>query len=56
VNPTRTGMLEMARDMGAGLVVEPAGERAGLGPCFKTGEFGRIIHRAGRVIHTQKYW
>jgi 3-phosphoshikimate 1-carboxyvinyltransferase len=29
VNPTRTGMLEMARDMGAGVGVEPAGERAG---------------------------
>jgi 3-phosphoshikimate 1-carboxyvinyltransferase len=29
VNPTRTGILEIARDMGAGLVVEPSGERAG---------------------------
>ena len=29
VNPTRTGILEIARDMGAGLAVEPGGERAG---------------------------
>jgi 3-phosphoshikimate 1-carboxyvinyltransferase len=29
INPTRTGMLEMARDMGAGVAIEPAGERAG---------------------------
>ena len=29
VNPTRTGLLEIARDMGAGLSVEPLGERAG---------------------------
>jgi 3-phosphoshikimate 1-carboxyvinyltransferase len=29
VNPTRTGILEIARDMGAGLSVEPGGERAG---------------------------
>jgi 3-phosphoshikimate 1-carboxyvinyltransferase len=29
VNPTRTGILEIARDMGAGLGVEPQGERAG---------------------------
>ena len=29
VNPTRTGLLEIARDMGAGLAVEPQGERAG---------------------------
>jgi 3-phosphoshikimate 1-carboxyvinyltransferase len=29
VNPTRTGILEIARDMGAGLGVEPQGERSG---------------------------
>jgi 3-phosphoshikimate 1-carboxyvinyltransferase len=29
VNPTRTGILEMARDMGAGIVVEHSGEKAG---------------------------
>jgi 3-phosphoshikimate 1-carboxyvinyltransferase len=29
VNPTRTGLLEIARDMGAGIDVEPGGERAG---------------------------
>lgn len=29
VNPTRTGILEIARDMGAGLGVEAQGERAG---------------------------
>jgi 3-phosphoshikimate 1-carboxyvinyltransferase len=29
VNPTRTGLLEIARDMGAGLTVEPQGERSG---------------------------
>src|SRR3954463_7949538 len=29
VNPTRTGLLEIMRDMGAGLTVEPGGERAG---------------------------
>lgn len=29
VNPTRTGILEIARDMGAGLAIEPGGERAG---------------------------
>jgi 3-phosphoshikimate 1-carboxyvinyltransferase len=28
-NPTRTGLLEIARDMGAGLAIEPLGERAG---------------------------
>jgi 3-phosphoshikimate 1-carboxyvinyltransferase len=28
-NPTRTGLLEIARDMGAGLAVEPQGERCG---------------------------
>jgi 3-phosphoshikimate 1-carboxyvinyltransferase len=29
INPTRTGLLEIARDMGAGLSVEPTSERAG---------------------------
>jgi 3-phosphoshikimate 1-carboxyvinyltransferase len=29
VNPTRTGLLEIARDMGAGLAIEPQGERSG---------------------------
>lgn len=29
VNPTRTGIVEIARDMGAGLVVESNGERGG---------------------------
>lgn len=29
INPTRTGLLEIARDMGAGLLVEPKGERNG---------------------------
>jgi 3-phosphoshikimate 1-carboxyvinyltransferase len=29
VNPTRTGLLEIARDMGAGLSIEPQGERSG---------------------------
>jgi 3-phosphoshikimate 1-carboxyvinyltransferase len=29
VNPTRAGFLEVARDMGAGLFVEPQGERRG---------------------------
>jgi 3-phosphoshikimate 1-carboxyvinyltransferase len=29
VNPTRTGLLEIARDMGGGLTVEPQGERNG---------------------------
>jgi len=29
INPTRTGILEIARDMGAGIGVEPQGERAG---------------------------
>ncbi len=28
-NPTRTGLLEIARDMGAGIAVEPQGERGG---------------------------
>jgi 3-phosphoshikimate 1-carboxyvinyltransferase len=29
VNPTRTGLLEIARDMGAGIAIEPQGERGG---------------------------
>src|SRR4029077_7647608 len=29
VNPTRTGLLEIGRDMGAGLAIEPQGERGG---------------------------
>jgi 3-phosphoshikimate 1-carboxyvinyltransferase len=29
VNPSRAGVLEIARDMGAGLVVEPGGDRGG---------------------------
>jgi 3-phosphoshikimate 1-carboxyvinyltransferase len=29
INPTRTGILEIARDMGAGLTVEPQGDRSG---------------------------
>jgi 3-phosphoshikimate 1-carboxyvinyltransferase len=29
VNPTRTGLLEIARDMGAGLAVAPEGDRSG---------------------------
>lgn len=29
INPTRTGLLEIARDLGAGLAVEPRGERLG---------------------------
>jgi 3-phosphoshikimate 1-carboxyvinyltransferase len=29
INPTRTGLFEIARDMGAGLAVEPTGERGG---------------------------
>ncbi len=29
VNPTRTGLLEIARDMGAGIAIEPQGERSG---------------------------
>jgi len=29
VNPTRTGILEIARDMGAGIGVESGGERSG---------------------------
>jgi 3-phosphoshikimate 1-carboxyvinyltransferase len=29
INPTRTGLLEIARDMGAGLAIEPQGERSG---------------------------
>jgi 3-phosphoshikimate 1-carboxyvinyltransferase len=29
INPTRTGLLEIARDMGAGLSVEPQGDRSG---------------------------
>ena len=29
INPTRAGLLEIARDMGAGLAVEPQGERLG---------------------------
>jgi 3-phosphoshikimate 1-carboxyvinyltransferase len=29
VNPTRSGLLEIARDMGAGLTIEPQGERLG---------------------------
>lgn len=29
VNPTRTGLLEIARDMGAGLAIEPQGDRGG---------------------------
>ena len=29
INPTRTGVLEIARDMGAGLSVEPKGDRGG---------------------------
>ena len=29
INPTRTGLLEIARDMGAALAVEPSGERGG---------------------------
>jgi 3-phosphoshikimate 1-carboxyvinyltransferase len=28
-NPTRTGLLEVARDMGAGFAIEPQGERGG---------------------------
>jgi 3-phosphoshikimate 1-carboxyvinyltransferase len=28
-NPTRTGFLEIARDMGAGLIIEPKGDRGG---------------------------
>jgi 3-phosphoshikimate 1-carboxyvinyltransferase len=29
VNPTRTGLLEIARDMGAGIAIAPGGDRAG---------------------------
>jgi 3-phosphoshikimate 1-carboxyvinyltransferase len=29
INPTRTGLLEIARDMGAGLAIEPQGDRGG---------------------------
>jgi 3-phosphoshikimate 1-carboxyvinyltransferase len=29
INPTRTGLLEIARDMGAGLGIEPQGDRSG---------------------------
>jgi 3-phosphoshikimate 1-carboxyvinyltransferase len=29
INPTRTGILEIARDMGAGLGIEPQGDRSG---------------------------
>jgi 3-phosphoshikimate 1-carboxyvinyltransferase len=29
VNPTRTGLLEIVRDMGGGLAIEPGGERGG---------------------------
>jgi 3-phosphoshikimate 1-carboxyvinyltransferase len=29
INPTRTGLLEIAREMGAGLVVDPSNERGG---------------------------
>ncbi|MDP9002755.1 MAG: 3-phosphoshikimate 1-carboxyvinyltransferase, partial [Myxococcota bacterium] len=29
INPTRTGLLEIARDMGAGLTIAPQGERGG---------------------------
>jgi 3-phosphoshikimate 1-carboxyvinyltransferase len=29
LNPTRTGILEIARDMGAGLSIEPQGDRSG---------------------------
>jgi 3-phosphoshikimate 1-carboxyvinyltransferase len=29
INPTRSGLLEIARDMGAGVAVEPEGERSG---------------------------
>lgn len=29
INPTRTGLLEIARDMGGGLAIEPQGERGG---------------------------
>ena len=29
INPTRTGLLEIARDMGAGLTIEPKGDRSG---------------------------
>jgi 3-phosphoshikimate 1-carboxyvinyltransferase len=29
INPTRTGVLEIARDMGAGLTIAPQGERGG---------------------------
>jgi 3-phosphoshikimate 1-carboxyvinyltransferase len=29
VNPTRTGLLEIARDMGGGISIEPLGDRAG---------------------------
>jgi 3-phosphoshikimate 1-carboxyvinyltransferase len=29
VNPSRAGVLEIARDMGAGLIVEPGGDRGG---------------------------
>jgi 3-phosphoshikimate 1-carboxyvinyltransferase len=47
VNPTRTGMLEMARDMGAGIAVEPAGERAGEPLATLHGWYAPL--RAGRL-------
>jgi 3-phosphoshikimate 1-carboxyvinyltransferase len=47
INPTRTGLLEIARDMGAKLLVEPSGECAGEPIAEIHSEPGDL--RAGRI-------
>jgi 3-phosphoshikimate 1-carboxyvinyltransferase len=55
VNPTRAGVLEIARDMGAGLAVEPSGDRGGeplatlhawAEPLRASGVGGELVARA----------
>jgi 3-phosphoshikimate 1-carboxyvinyltransferase len=55
VNPTRTGVLEIARDMGAGIQIEPLGEQGGepvatlhswFAPLTAIGISGELIPRA----------
>jgi 3-phosphoshikimate 1-carboxyvinyltransferase len=52
VNPTRTGLLEVLRDMGAGIVSEPHGDRAGE-PIANLSSFGeplRAVRIGGEIV------